>query len=485
MNRPAIVSIPLLLSSVLSALACSSLALAAKPVAPEKPLLLAEQDLQTAAFLRDAVRDDNKAWAVLESLTTEVGPRLAGSEGNARAVEWGQKKLQQLGFDKVWTEPVHYPTWQRGVETAEITSPYPQKLIITALGNSVGTTESGLTAPIIAFDTLEALKAAPDNVAKGKIVLITKTMKKFRNGADYGPTVGARSAGAVEAAKKGAVGFLIRSVGTDHDRLPHTGNMHYAPDVTAIPAAALSNPDADQLQRILKRGQEVQVHLTMGSHAGPEYQSANVIGEIRGSEKPDEYIILGGHLDSWDLGTGALDDGAGVAISVGAVEAIKHLGLTPKRSIRVILFADEEQGLYGGQQYAEAHKNEQKKIIAAAEADFGAGPVYRMDTHVKVQSLAVVAQMMSVLKPLNIASGDNAAGDGPDLRGLHANGTALFSLELDGTDYFNYHHTPNDTLDKVDPESLKQSTAAYATWAWLAAQAPDDFGFSNIPTNDD
>lgn len=443
--------------------------------------LLSERDLQAAAFLRETSLRDNNAFAVVESLTTEVGPRLAGSAGDARAVAWAQDKLKSMGFDRVWTEPVSYPSWQRGIETAEVVGPFPQPLVITALGNSIGTGTGGLMAPIIAFDTLEALLAAPEGSAKGKIVFISKAMSKSRDGADYGPTVGARSRGASVAASKGAIACLIRSVGTDHDRLPHTGNQRYATDITPIPTAALSNPDADLLKRMLTRKAPVVVRMTLTSQMGPMVTSANVVAEMRGSDKPDEYILLGAHLDSWDLATGALDDGAGVGIVIGAADAIKRSGFKTRRSVRVVLFANEEQGLYGGDQYFVAHQKAMKQAIAGAEADFGAGPVYRLKSNVKAESLPVVMQMANVLAPLNVDYGGNKAGSGPDMRALHSGGMAVFELALDGTDYFNYHHTANDTLDKVDPAALSQSTAAFATWAFLAAQAPDNFGFANQP----
>ncbi len=443
--------------------------------------LLSERDIKTGEFLRDAVRNDNRAYAILESLTTEVGPRAAGSPGDTAAVKWAEAKFRSLGFDKVWTEPVTYPTWQRGVETAEVIAPFPQPLAITALGNSVATAKEGLSAAIVHFATLQDLEKADDNLVRGKIVFISRKMERFRDGSGYGPVVAARGRGASVAAKKGAVGFLLRSVGTDTDRLPHTGNMRYADESSKIPAAALSSPDADLLLNMLKRNVDITVKLTIGAQTGATFTSHNVMAEIRGSEKPDEYVLIGGHLDSWDLGTGALDDGAGCAMTMAAAEAIKRFGFKPKRSIRVVLFANEEQGIYGGQQYRDAHKNEIKKIIAAAESDFGAGPVYAFASKAKPESAPVVAQMASVLKPLGIEFVGNNASSGADVRAVHSDGVALFDLSLDGSDYFDYHHTANDTLDKVNAESLSQSTSAYAVFAWLAANAPGDFGFNNAP----
>lgn len=438
---------------------------------------LSEEDLNVAAELRDEALKSSKGYEIVESLTTEVGPRMAGTPGDAAAVKWGVAKLEELGFDKVWTEPVTFPTWKRGVETAEVLAPYPQPLVITALGFSVATPKEGIAAEIIEFDDLAALKDASVDAAKGKIVFINNRMERSRDGSGYGPAVAARGQGASEAAKKGAVAILIRSIGTDNDRMAHTGVMRYEKGINKIPAAALSAPDADLLENMVRRGKPVTVKVNIGAKNGQEYTSQNVIAEVTGSEKPEEYVIIGGHLDSWDLGTGAIDDGAGVAITTAAAELILRLPERPKRSIRVILFANEEQGLVGGKAYADAYKNELKNIISGAESDFGAGRIWRIDSKVKPEALPVVKQMAKVLKPLGIEYGNNQAGGGPDLIPLRGMGISVFSLRQDGTDYFDYHHTPNDTLDKIDPEALDQNTAAYVVFAYLVAQMDGDFGF--------
>ena len=435
-----------------------------------------EDDLKVAAQLRDQALKSSLDYDIVESLTTEVGPRMAGTPGDAAAVKWGVAKLEELGFDKVWTEPVTFPTWKRGVETAEVVSPYPHPLVITALGFSVGTSKDGLAAEIIQFDDLEALSKAPENAADGKIVFIKNRMERARDGSGYGPAVAARGQGASEAAKKGAVGILIRSIGTDTDRMAHTGVMRYEEGIEKIPAAALSAPDADLLENMIRRGKPVTVKMTIGAKNGEEYTSQNVIGEITGSEKPEEYVIIGAHLDSWDLGTGALDDGAGIGITTAAAKLIMGLPERPKRSIRVIMFANEEQGLVGGKAYAEAHKDNIKNIITAAESDFGAGKIWRIDSKVKEDALPAVKQMAKLMEPLGIAYGNNQAGGGPDLIPLRGKGISVFSLRQDGMDYFDYHHTPNDTLDKIDPEALRQNTAAYVIFAYLSAQMNGDFG---------
>jgi carboxypeptidase Q len=435
------------------------------------------EELQQAAKLRDAALVANNGYAIVESLTTEVGPRMGGSPGDALAVRWAVDKFKALGFDKVWTEPVTFPSWQRGLEQATIVAPYRHKLFITALGNSVSTSESGLKAQIVQFDTLEDLKAAEAGDVEGKIVFISQKMARYRSGKGYGEAVPGRRNGASEAAKKGAKAVIIRSIGTDSDRMPHTGHMAYEDGVHKIPAAAMSNPDADLLMNMLARGKPVELQLLITAGAAGEYTSHNVIGEITGSTYPDEVVLLGAHLDSWDLGTGAIDDGAGVAITMAAAALIKQAGIKPKRTIRVVLFANEEQGLFGGKAYAKAHQNELEKHIVGAESDFGAGKIYKFSTKFKPEALPLIEQIMQVLTPLGIEYGTNKATGGPDLIASRDMGMSVVNLHQDGSDYFDYHHTPNDTLDKIDPESLTQNVAAYTAFAYLMAMLEGDVGF--------
>ena len=453
-----------------------SAAIAAQKDSSSKSASFSKEVLNQAEWVRDHAADDNKAMEILESLTTEVGPRMAGTAGDARAVQWAQAKFKQLGFDKVWIEPVQFPTWQRGIEVAEILAPFPQPVVITALGNSIATPEGGLQAEVVAFDSLEQMQSANPSRIKDKIVFINRKMTAHRDGHDYGPTVSARGAGPVEAAKMGAVGLIIRSVGTDSDRLPHTGNSRYQDGVPKIPAAALSIPDADLLANMLARKQAVIFKMTLSSKPGPMYTSHNVIGEITGKQKPEEYVLIGGHLDSWDLGTGAVDDGAGCAATMAAAEFLARNKMHLNRSVRVVLFANEEQGLYGGNQYRDRHAKSATKIIAAAEADFGQGPVYKLSSRVKPESLPLVSQMQTVMAPLNIEVGDNNASSGPDLIAMAQEGIAVFALHLDGTDYFDLHHTANDTFDKIEAARLNQTTAAFATFTFMAANAPMGFG---------
>jgi carboxypeptidase Q len=435
--------------------------------------LFTEQQLQTAAKLRDAALTDNVSYTLLESLTTEVGARLAGSEADARAVAWAEAKFKALGFDKVWKEPVTFQTWKRGVEHAEIISPYPHALAVTALGGSVATPASGIKAELVEFANLDELKKASPDKVRGKIVFLNH---KLQSPKDYGVVSTGRSRGASAAATKGALALVIRSVGTDSHRFPHTGALRYEKDVAQIPAAAISNPDADLVVRLLKRGQAVSMSLTLGTSVGENYTSHNVIGEITGTELAQEYVMIGGHLDSWDLGTGAVDDGAGCAITMAAAEFIKRKGLRPRRSIRVVLFANEENGLDGAKAYMAAHQARIPQMQAIAEADLGQGPVVRFSSFVAPEALPLVKQMAAVLAPLGIEAGNNEAWPGPDMMGLRMAGAASFGLALQADDYFDLHHTPDDTFDKIVPARINQATAAYATFAWLAAQAPISFG---------
>ncbi len=463
----------LLSSFVLSASLTQSVLAQSKAGKELNQGILSDKEMQTAAWIRDSSLSDNRSYQILESLTTEVGARMAGSPGDARAVAWAEAKFKELGFDKVWKEPVTFPSWKRGVEQAAITAPFPQNLHITALGNSVATPANGIDAEVVQFATLQDLMAASPERVSGKIVFINHRMQSAN---EYGMVVAGRSRGASEAARKGAVAMVIRSVGTDSHRIPHTGVMSYEENVQKIPAAAMSNPDADLLVRMIKRGKPVRIHLDIGAVPGATMTSYNVIGEITGTELPNEYVLIGGHLDSWDLGTGAIDDGAGCAITMAAAEYLQRQGLKPRRSIRVVLFANEEQGLFGGKAYLAAHQQQIAQIQAAAEADLGQGPVTKIASFVRPEAFAIVKQIQTVLQPLGIESGDNNAFPGPDMGDLRNAGAASFGLALKSDDYFNLHHTPDDTFDKIEPARINQSAAAYATFVWMAAQSPVHFG---------
>ncbi|MEJ5207222.1 M20/M25/M40 family metallo-hydrolase [Denitratimonas sp. CY0512] len=433
---------------------------------------LPEAALDVAAQLRAQALAGSGAWEVVESLTTEVGPRMAGTEADARAVAWAVEKFGGFGFDRVYSEPVRFPVWRRGHERAEVLSPFPQPLHLAALGRSVGTGGQPLEAEVVEFATLADLEAAPEGSLLGRIAYVSHRMERFRDGSGYGAAVAARGKGASVAARHGAVAFLLRSIGTDSDRFPHTGMTRYEDDVRQIPAAALSNPDADLLSNMLRRGEPVKLRLDIDVGMGAEYESANVIAEIRGRERPDEIILLGSHLDSWDLGTGAIDNAAGVAITVRAAALIAALPQRPRRTIRVVAFANEEQGLIGGRAYADAHGERIAEHVVGVESDFGAGRIYAFATsEPPPQAQRVLEQIAQALAPLGIDYMPGKGGPGPDLIPIAQRGMPWAWLAQDGTDYFDYHHTHNDTLDKVEAAALDQNVAAYAVFAWLMAES--------------
>ncbi len=400
------------------------------------------------------------AYQLVESLTTEVGPRIAGSPGDRASVQWATSQMKSLGFDKVWTEEFVTPYWQRGQARLEVLTPFPQSLVLTALGGSVGTPANGIDATVVQFDSLEALLAAKPEQVKDKIVFINKAMTKDRAGSQYGKVVGARAKGAVDAARLGAKALIIRSVGTSANRFAHTGKMSYDPAVPKIPAVAISAPDAQQLARILQKAPEAKLKLQMDNQQTEDAISHNVIGEITGSERPDEIVLIGAHLDSWDQGTGALDDGAGVGLVMATAALLKKEG-QPKRTIRVVLYGNEEGGLVGARAYAARHAKELSKHVLASESDFGAGRIWRFETRFGASALPFAKQIQQQLAPLGIEAGGNDAFGGPDVSVLKALGVPVVTLEQDGTDYFDYHHTPNDTLDKVDPAALEQNLQAW------------------------
>lgn len=420
------------------------------------------------AELRETALKSDQAYAILESLTTDVGQRLAGSDNDAKAVAWAKAKFTELGFDRVYTEPVSYPVWTRGLESLVSVSPSAQSFVVAALGGSMGTGAKGVEAEVVQFTDYKSLSEAPAGSAAGKIVFINYQMLRARDGSGYGPAVVARVAGASAAAKLGARAIIIRSIGTDQTRNPHTGVMHYDNTPTRIPAASIGNIDADLLAAMIKRGKPVTLKLQLGARTlKGEYVGANVIGEITGTTMPKEIVAIGGHLDSWDLGTGAIDDGAGVAITMGAAALIGAQQTKPKRTIRVVLFANEEQGVYGGKAYAAARvkANEVGQQVIAAESDFGAGRIYSLKTNVSEARLAGLTPLLRALAPLDITLGANDAGGSADFGPMREAGAPVADLQQDGSKYFDIHHSARDTLDQVDADELKQNVAAYAVFA--------------------
>src|SRR6202041_1445433 len=313
----------------------------------------------TASGLGQKALNDPAAFNFVESLTTEIGQRLAGTEAHQRAVAWAETRLKAAGFENVHSEPFTFPAWIRGTESAEIVGTVPQHLAVTALGGSVATDANGVEAEISLFRTYDDLLAAAPGSLNGKIAVVTQRMVRAQDGSGYGAANAIRRAGPSEAAKRGAVAYLLRSLGTDSHRLPHTGALTYMDNVPRIPAAALAIPDAEQLERLAAFG-PVGIKLVLPPTVAHNAPSWNEVGEVRGSERPDEIVLIGGHLDSWDLGTGATDDGAGVAIVFGAARLIAGLPQHPSRTIRVVLFGAEEMN-FSGAAYAKAHEGETPK----------------------------------------------------------------------------------------------------------------------------
>ena len=457
-----------------------SVSLALPAHAQVRETTIPDAAMHAAAGLRAQALADGTALAVIESLTTEVGSRLAGSEADARAVAWAQAKFRELGYDKVWTEPVTFPKWERRGEHAQVLGAHAQPLLVTALGGSPGGTVEG---EIVRFDSVEALQAAPAGSLAGKIAFVDLHMARTRDGSGYGKAGAVRGKGPSEAIRKGAIGYLMRSLGTSPHRVANTGITRFDEGLAPIPSAALSLPDADQLERLLRRG-PVHVRLALDCGWEGEYTSQNVIGEITGRGMPGDVVLIGGHLDSWDLGTGAIDDAAGIGITMAAGRLIAQQPQRPKRTIRVVAFANEEQGLLGGREYARRHAGDVQRHAIAAESDFGAGRIYGFNTGAPEHAQGAVRRIAEALAPLGIEYLPGRGGAGPDISPLAAIGGAWAWLGQDGTGYFDLHHNADDTFDKIVPEDVAQNVAAYAVFAYLAADAEGDFGSAPKPDTD-
>jgi hypothetical protein len=428
----------------------------------------------TTATLQREELSGSHAYSIVRSLCDEVGPRPAGSPGDRAAVAWATRTMQGLGLSSVHTEAVRVSHWERGEGRAELVSPFPQHLVVTAFGGSVGTPAAGVEADVVEAASVQELKKLSPDAVRGKIVFLDPIMRRTRDGAGYEEAVLSRFLGAREAAKLGAVAMVLRSVGTDHDRLPHTGAK--SKDDHEIPAAAISVPDAEMLHRVLAEKKSARVHLVLGARKLPDAESANVVGEVTGRERPHEIVLLGAHLDSWDLGTGAVDDGAGVAIVLEAGRLLQALPQKPRRTVRIVLFANEERGGDGAREYARVHAAESVAHVVAAEADFGADSVYAVRWRGDPAARDRFIDLARLLAPLGVERQDDTGNAGADVGPLQALGVPILDLRQDATRYFDLHHSANDTVDKIDPGILAQAAASFATAAWAAAEMDGDFG---------
>jgi hypothetical protein len=426
-----------------------------------------------AALQRDALKD-RRAYATLESLTKQVGHRSAGSAGDAKAVEWALATLRAQGFANVRAEPVTVPRWTRGEARVELVGAAPLALDALALGGSVGTDGAAVEGEVIAATNIDELKRLDRQQVAGKVVFLYERMLATRDGMDYGPTVRNRGAGAIEAAKLGAVAVVIRAVGSEAEDRPHTGMMRYADGVPRIPAFAIGNVSADRLLDRYARG-PVRIRVSSSARCEGTAQSANVIGEIAGRgalsrDGGEELVLLGAHLDSWDVGTGAQDDGAGVVTVIEAARRVGEMPERPRRTLRVVLFANEEFGLSGGHAYALAHEAELARHAAAVEADLGAGGVFHLESRVRAADLPSALRIADLLAPLGLPFRSNDSGGGADISPLRDRGVPIFELQHDASGYFEVHHTRADTIDRVSAKDLAFNVAAYATLAWALAE---------------
>jgi carboxypeptidase Q len=409
------------------------------------------------------------AWERLSVLTDTIGNRLSGTPALDRAIQWAVAEMTRDGLENVHTERVMVPKWVRGAESAEIVEPARHAIVMLGLGDSVATTGDGVQAEVLVVHNFEELDAKAPS-ARGRIVLFNAA---FTN---YGETVRFRSAGPSRAARLGAVAMLVRAVGPSGLRTPHTGALQYASDAPKIPAAAITTEDADRLQRMADRGSRIVVRLKMEAHFEADAESANVIGEIRGREKPDEIVVVSGHLDSWDVGAGATDDGGGCVVTWEALRIMKKLNMRPRRTIRVVLWTNEENGGRGGLAYRDQHRAELAKHVLMLESDSG---VFRpigfgfTGSDPARETVKAIATLLTGIAADQVSPGGGGADIGPSMQEGHIPG---MSLDVDGSKYFLIHHTPADTIDKIDPVEMAKCAATVAVMAYVVADLPRRLG---------
>jgi carboxypeptidase Q len=445
--------------------AIGSLALTMAPAAqPAPPAAWIEGYRDAAARLLGEALSSPFAWDRLALIGDTFGNRLSGSRSLEDAIAWAVREMKKDGLENVHTEPVKVPHWVRGQETIEITAPRPAPMVMLGLGGSVGTPAEGIEAEVLVVRTFEELDAARDRV-KGRIVLFNAP---FTN---YTETVQFRSAGPSRAAALGAVAALVRSVGPPGLRLPHTGALRYADGVPQIPAAALTTEDSDRLQRMQDRGTSARVRLKMEATFLPDADSFNVVGELRGREAPQEVVLVSGHFDSWDVGTGSTDDGGGCVVSWEALRIMKKLNLRPRRTVRVVLWTNEENGTRGALAYRDQHREELRNHVLMFESDSGVFRPTGFGFTGSEAARTIMTQIASLLRGIQ-ADRISAAGEGSDIGpSVQAAGIPALSLDVEGN-YFLIHHTQADTIDKIDPMDMSRASGAIAVMAYVIADMP-------------
>ena len=454
------VLIPLLI-----ALLCPFSSPSAAPPAPSASTSWLDPYREPAARLIGEALSSSFAWDRLALIGDTFGNRLSGSQALEDAIQWAVAEMKKDGLDNVHTEPVKVPHWIRGRESVELTSPRPMPLVMLGLGNSIGTPAEGIEADVLVVRNFEELDAAADRV-RGRIVLYNAP---FTN---YGETVQFRSTGPSRAAAMGAVAALVRSVGPPGLRLPHTGALRYTESAPQIPAAAITTEDADRLQRMQDRGTRVRVRLKMEAKFLPDADSFNVVGELRGREKPDEVVVVGGHFDSWDVGTGSTDDGGGCVVTWEALRIMKKLNLRPRRTVRVVLWTNEENGTRGAVAYRDRYKDQLANHVLMFESDSGVFRPTGFGFTGSEDARATVKDIASLLRGIQ-ADRISAAGEGADIGpSVQAGNIPAMSLDVDGN-YFLIHHTQADTIDKIDPMDMSRAAAAIAVVTYVIAEMPD------------
>ena len=431
------------------------------------------------ATARDAALTDRTALDFVADLTTEIGPRPAGTEAEARARVWAVARLRAMGFANVHVDTYRMPVWLRGEERAEIIAPYPARLAITALGASAATPADGITGDIAGFRSLADFDAAPDAAIRGKVVYIGNAMLATQDGSGYRAFGPARFVGPDRAARRGAAAIIIRSIGTDHHRNPHTGLTNFSAGTSPIPAGAISNPDADNLERMMDRATTpIRIHLVLTPRRLDDQPSGSVAGDIVGSDPAAGIVLAACHLDSWDLATGAIDNAAGCGIIAAAAKRAGAAG-RPRRTIRVLFAGAEEVGGFGGRAYAAAHTAD--RHVATLESDFGADRVWRVQTRLPASAAPLADRIAAALAPLGIVRGTGEAHGGSDDEPLVEAGVPVVDLDQDGTRYFDLHHTPDDTFDKIRPDAIAQNVAAWTATLILLANAPEPLAVQPRP----